>query len=217
MYCEKCGSYIEDDSKFCPVCGEAVSAAAASAAAANPDSPTNPVLQDECMKSLYNNFRREKLVWTICGIVLTVCCAIMLFCGAVLAANGAFAAYDEYSVGDFDVNGISRDIHDNISGPAAVINLVAGSSLLICGALFLPVAVINLIMIGKTQRYINGLYKDCGEAVKRASSVGMIVFSALFNEIAMIFIIINFVNARRHRAVFEEVRKLQLSAADSAK
>ena len=196
MYCEKCGSYIEDDSKFCPVCGEAVSAAAASAAAANPDSPTNPVLQDECMKSLYNNFRREKLVWTICGIVLTVCCAIMLFCGAVLAANGAFAAYDEYSVGDFDVNGISRDIHDNISGPAAVI---------------------NLIMIGKTQRYINGLYKDCGEAVKRASSVGMIVFSALFNEIAMIFIIINFVNARRHRAVFEEVRKLQLSAADSAK
>ncbi len=24
MYCEKCGSYIEDDSKFCPVCGAAV-------------------------------------------------------------------------------------------------------------------------------------------------------------------------------------------------
>ena len=217
MYCEKCGSYVEGDSKFCPVCGAAVNAAASQDAAANPDSPSNPALQDECMKCLYKHFRHEKLVWMICGIVLTVCCVIMIFCGVVLAANGAYAAYDGYSAGDFEINGISRDIHDNISGPAAVINLVAGSYILMSGLLFLPIGIINLVMIGKTQRYINGLYKDCGEAVKRASSVGMIVFSALFNEIAMIFIIINFVNARRHRAVFEEVRKLQLSAADSAK
>lgn len=217
MYCEKCGSFIEDDSKFCPACGAAVNGTAAQDAAANPNSPTNPALQDECMKCLYKHFRHEKLVWMICGIVLTVCCVIMIFTGVVLAANGAYATYDEYRAGDFEITGISPDIINSVSGPAAVINLVAGSSILVSGLLFLPIGIINLVMIGKTQRYINSLYKDCGEAVTRASSVGMIVFSALFNEIAMIFIIINFVNARRHRAVFEEVRKLQLSAADSAK
>ena len=76
MYCEKCGSYIENDSGFCPACGAAVNASASQDAAANPDSPANPALQDECMKCLYKHFRHEKLVWMICGIVLTVCCVI---------------------------------------------------------------------------------------------------------------------------------------------
>ena len=73
MYCEKCGSYVEGDSKFCPVCGAAVNAAASQDAAANPDSPANPALQDECMKCLYKHFRHEKLVWMTCGIVLYHC------------------------------------------------------------------------------------------------------------------------------------------------
>ena len=52
MYCEKCGSYVEGDSKFCPVCGAAVNAAASQDAAANPDSVRKSVAAATKQQSL---------------------------------------------------------------------------------------------------------------------------------------------------------------------
>ena len=61
-------------------------------------------------------------------------------------------------------------------------------------------------MIAKVDFYMNSLYTDCEETVKRCSSVGMIVFGALFNTVAMIFIIINFVNVKNNEKILKEIK-----------
>lgn len=205
MFCQKCGSPVEDGVKFCPNCGNPTDDKATyiqSAPTGAQNDPRDPALQDECMRSLYNHLRHEKTAWKVCGIVLTVSCALLIFIGIVLTVSGIGSAVinEPYS---YDYQYSSADVY-------AVGAVSGGAVLLIYGILFAPVAVIDLIMIGKTQRYIDSLYKDCGEAVTRCGSVGMIVFGALFNEIALIFIIINFVKVKRYRAVFDEVRRLQL-------
>lgn len=205
MFCQKCGSPVEDGVKFCPNCGNPTDDKATyvqSAPTGAQNDPRDPALQDECMRSLYNHLRHEKTAWKVCGIVLTVLCALLIFIGIVMTVSGIGSAVinEPYS---YDYQYRSADIY-------AVGAVSGGVVLLIYGILFAPVAVIDLIMIGKTQRYIDSLYKDCGEAVTRCGSVGMIVFGAFFNTIALIFIIINFVKVKSHRAVFEEVRRLQL-------
>lgn len=72
--------------------------------------------------------------------------------------------------------------------------------------LYLPLSIICFKMIGKVDFYINSLYTDCEETVKRCSSVGMIVFGALFNPVAMIFIIINFCNVKNKESILKEIK-----------
>lgn len=72
--------------------------------------------------------------------------------------------------------------------------------------LYLPVSIISFKMIAKVDFYMNSLYTDCEETVKRCSSVGMIVFGALFNTVAMIFIIINFVNVKNNEKILKEIK-----------
>ena len=210
MFCQKCGSPVEDGVKFCPNCGNPTDDKATyvqSTPTGAKNDPRDPALQDECMRSLYNHLRHEKTAWKVCGIVLTVTCALLIFIGIVMTVSGIGSAVNnEHYRCDYQLSyADSADIY-------AIGAVSGGVVLLIYGFLFAPVAVIDLIMIGKTQRYIDSLYKDCGEAVTRCGSVGMIVFGAFFNTIALIFIIINFVKVKSRRAVFEEVRRLQLGS-----
>lgn len=75
--------------------------------------------------------------------------------------------------------------------------------------MYAPLAVISFIMVGKVDRYMNTLYTDCGPVVERCSSVGMIVFGALFNTVAMIFIIINFINVKSNKQTLEDIKRNQ--------
>lgn len=75
--------------------------------------------------------------------------------------------------------------------------------------LFAPLIIINFKMIGKVDYYMNTLYTDCEPVVKRCSSVGMIVFGALFNTVAMIFIIINFVNVKSNEKTLKDIKQNQ--------
>lgn len=84
-----------------------------------------------------------------------------------------------------------------------------GFVFLLYSILFLPIAIINMVMIGKVDYYRNSLYNDCGPTVTRSTSVGNIVFAAFFNEIALIFIIINFVFVKRNKAVFDKIKHNQ--------
>lgn len=67
------------------------------------------------------------------------------------------------------------------------------------GGSLLAIAIVNLVMASKVSK---SRYSEVLTA-KHAGSVGSIVVAALFNEIALIFVIINFVLAKKHRAVLE--------------
>ena len=67
------------------------------------------------------------------------------------------------------------------------------------GGSLLAIAIVNLVMASKVSK---SRYSEVLTA-KHAGSVGSIVMAALFNEIALIFVIINFVHAKRNRAVLE--------------
>lgn len=75
--------------------------------------------------------------------------------------------------------------------------------------LYLPCAIVSFIMAKKVNGYINTLYTDCSSAVERCGSVGTIVLGALFNTVAMIFIIINFVNVKSNKQTFEDIKRNQ--------
>ena len=56
------------------------------------------------------------------------------------------------------------------------------------------------------------IYKDARPVVKRCSSVGMIVLGAMFNTIAMAFIIVNFVLAKTKAPILQRVVERQQAA-----
>ncbi len=68
-------------------------------------------------------------------------------------------------------------------------------------AVFLPLAIINLVMGKKITGYLDRLETDPAPAVDRCGGVWLIVMGALFNTIAMIFIILNFVHVKTHSAI----------------
>ena len=73
------------------------------------------------------------------------------------------------------------------------------------GLLFLPVAIVNLVMVKKTTKYRADICTDPRPALARCGSVGTIVLAAFFNEVALIFVIINFVRMKSNRALVERI------------
>ena len=72
-----------------------------------------------------------------------------------------------------------------------------------------PVTVINFMMIKKVEYYESTLYTDISIARTRCTSVGMMVFCILFNTLAAIFFIINFVKTKNNAAEFDRIEAEQ--------
>lgn len=69
---------------------------------------------------------------------------------------------------------------------------------------FLPMAVINLVMANKISGYLDNIETDPNPAVERCGGVWLIVVSALFNNIAMVFVILNFVHVKTHGELLKQ-------------
>lgn len=76
-------------------------------------------------------------------------------------------------------------------------------------AVLLPQAIVNLAAASKINKYLDNLDTDCGPATERCGNVGMIVLAAIFNQIALIFIIMNFVHVKSNSALLEQIRQNQ--------
>ncbi len=96
-------------------------------------------------------------------------------------------------------------------GYAALFTVLAFAAfpIILYNLLFVPFAIISFKMIGKVDYYMNTLYTDCTPTVDRCGSVGMIVFGAFFNTVAMIFIIINFVNVKSNEKTLRDIKRNQ--------
>ena len=139
--------------------------------------------EKECLDNFYRFFKYERLAWKIPGIVMAVFCAIIGFISLIFLLAG-------------------------LKEPAAIGGAFVS---LLYLALFLPIAIVNLKMVSKAEYYMDTLYNDVAPMRKRAQSVGMIVLAAFFNEIALIFIIINFVRAKTTKETLNRIELRQQS------
>lgn len=137
--------------------------------------------EKECLDNFHRLLKYERLSWKISGIVTLV---ISCFLGFLSLVYFALSATEEMFA-------------------------FLGGYLFVYTILFLPVAIINLKMVKKAEYYMNIVYNDVTPVAERCGNVGMIVLSAIFNEIAMIFIIINFVRVKNNKAIIESAAARQ--------
>ena len=181
---------------------------------------------------LSRGLKHERLAYKIYGIVALVLAIFIMIFGIISSVAGVFlTANEEYYTEDISFSG-NIDIYDedaNVSlgdgrieiyddnssvyidgyeiefdenaaaalGGAGV--TASGASCLVFRIILLAVAIVNLVMASKVGKYRLSEVLT----VKHASSVGSIVIAAIFNEIALVFVIINFVIAKKNRAMLE--------------
>lgn len=80
---------------------------------------------------------------------------------------------------------------------------------LIYGVMFIGIGIVNIKAAGKIDQYTETLYKNFSLANNRCNSIGMIVFCYFFNNIALVFFVINFVRMKCNKAMRERILKRQ--------
>lgn len=184
-----------------------------------------PLSEQACLDKLATGLKHERLCFKIVGIVSLVLAAIMLVSGIIMTVAGAYTAgeindYNHYSDYIYDLDDFFSDFDDDdfysynyyyntYAEDEAAALMVVGILFIVYGVVFLPVAIVNLVLKSKVGKYRDKLYTDCTDGVKHASSVGTIVLGAIFNTIALIFIIINFIFMKRNRETFERIKANQ--------
>lgn len=206
-FCNRCGHGVTVDATVCPSCGEVFSQNTGNCFSENqnnsynytqtPPPPRAPYETEEqaaarrqqIIDNFYLRLKWERKAWSITGKVMTifggVCAGISLIC-----LIAAFATWSDMSA-FFGVYAYLFFIYALVS---------------------LPIGVVGIIMVGKVKKYMDGLYYDCGPAVTRGESIGMIIFNYMFNTVALVFYIINFAHIKMHKSEFEEIRRLQLNS-----
>lgn len=145
-------------------------------------------LQEECLHTLYNRLCTERKCWRIFGFVFL---GLSIYFSTLMLFPVVAAIFEG-----------GNDIAFFVGMAVAYVMYAI--------ILFLPFCIINFVVVSKLNKYIENYYVDCGPAVKRCGEPGAIVLGAICNEIALIFIIINFVYIKRNQAVFDEIRRNQL-------
>lgn len=198
-YCLKCGNALVEGAKFCNACGEAVEVYdTVNTSTENPYTKAEaPKTDDELRaeeQALLDKFstalKHERLAWKIYGIVWVIITAYMIAFGLIMGifAGAAAAA----------------------TGGEAIVAALFFMMYLFIGLMFLPIAIINLSMKNKLEKYREKLYTDCKDGIGHFS-VGSIVFCAFFNGVALVFNIVYFIIAKNNAAVIERIKARQES------
>jgi len=201
-YCTKCGYQLVDTAKFCNYCGAPV-ITPAEAQVVNPDEgfSQNPYTEaaQTYQQPQYNEYQYtqpksdEELQAEEQNFLNLIYRGLS---HEAMAWRIGAIAYLIYSV-MFILLGISGmfDTKDSIMDIAK-------------GILYIPISIIGFVMASKVNKLKNILYTDC-KAAFRHYTPGSIVMGALFNSIAMIFIIVYFVQTKSHAAVIERIKTKQ--------
>ena len=202
-FCPNCGKGLPTDAVFCPSCGSSLEVNTNNDNSFNEQPACPPVAPSQYTddgaarrQKLLDNFslrlKWELKAWSIAEKVWCIMGGAFLGISLLMMIIG-FA---------------------NIGDPGMVA-LPMSFSYLFVGATYLGIGIVNSVLKSKVRKYMEGLYYDCGPAVTRGESIGMIVFNALFNTVALVFYLINFITVKEHRSEFEEIRRLQLSARNN--
>lgn len=134
------------------------------------------------LERFYQFLKWERLSWKIFGIVWLVLSIVLSVCGLIIIVSAAMTGYS-YRV---DMG-------------------IIGCFYLFLGLLYLPIAIVNKVMEKKTSAYMQQLFTDPKPVLARCGSVGMIVLAACFNNVALIFIIINFIRTKTNKAAIDQL------------
>lgn len=183
------------------------------------------------LDSLSNRLKWERIAWKVSGIILLVCSIVLLsvstifgivgIVGLATAADNPQVNVEDYNFDDygyhFEEYGGSDDYYYNEFDSSADVGVAVAGGVgafmwglyFGMGLTFLPIGIVNLVMAKKVGKYRDKIYTDCTDAVKHATSVGSIVLGALFNEYALIAIIINFILTKKNKEVFDRIQANQ--------
>lgn len=178
-YCAYCGQELRDDAHFCEKCG----------ASTDPDA-NNLKEEKEFLDSTYRFLKYERIAWKVLGTIALVL-GILYFVFGILILAG-FAEL------------VMSDVPETALGMILVAALLG-----FCCLLFIAMAVVGLVSAKKIQGYMDGMYNDIRPTAERCSSIGMLILSIFFNEIAMIFYIINFARFKSSKQVVERITRRQ--------
>ncbi len=80
---------------------------------------------------------------------------------------------------------------------------------LLFGGMFIALGIVSRIAAGKVANYIDCLYTDFQPTLLRCGSIGMLIFTIFFNEIALIFFLINFVRMKTNKHTIRNILSRQ--------
>ena len=73
----------------------------------------------------------------------------------------------------------------------------------------MPLIIVDFKMVKRVEFYQGCMETDISVTRTRCKSVGMIVFAAIFNNVALVCIIINFVKTKMHAAEVDRIEAKQ--------
>lgn len=140
--------------------------------------------EQEFLNQTNRLLRWERTAWRICGTVFIICGIVFSVLFSLLTLVGI--AYEDYfSIGFFFVYA------------------------LLFGGMFLAIGIVNRVAANKLNAYTDSLYTDFHPTLQRCGSIGMLVFTAFFNEIALIFFLINFVRMKTNKNLICQILSRQ--------
>ncbi len=144
---------------------------------------TDPIAQErEFLVQTYRLLKWERKAWRICGVVWLIASVFLIVASAFLiAALPAITQEGYFSI-----------LENAITG-------------LVYGIAYLPLGIIALVAARNIPEVMEGIYIDARPALTRCSSIGRIVFTALFCTVALVFYLINFVQIKSNPALIERI------------
>ena len=183
MFCQKCVAQIPADAHFCTNCGIMVEMALEPSPVVEQPAPTIEKVslsnnENEFIENTRRLLRWEQKAWSISGKVFTIL-------GAIFVVLMGFASF------------ISL-----FSEPEVAIIMSIDVSLYL---FILFVGILCLISAKKIEFYLETIDSDFHYTADRCGSIGMMIFTMLFNTIALVFFLINFTRIRSCQPTIERI------------
>ena len=182
-FCSTCGTEIAEDAVFCTNCGATVAE----------NDEHNKKEEQDFLDQTYRLMRWEAKAWRISGTVFIIVGIVYAALMFLVGIGSGFA------VGTDSVEG----------GIAMATTMIVEA--LVFGFTFGGIGIVSLIAANRIPNYFEGFYTDFTPALDRCGSIGMLVFTALFNEIALIFFLINFIRIKSSRRTIDRILARQKS------
>ncbi len=181
MYCPRCNNELDDGSNFCRFCGATL------------DQSNDAREEQDFLDTTHRLLRWERKAWSISG-------KVFLIVGIVFAAIFGLMAL----IGFGSIN--NAGVEDAFFAASGIIGFVYA---IVFGGMFIAIGIVCNTASNKIPRYLDSMYTDFLPTRDRCGSIGMIVFTALFNEIALVFFIINFVRMKSCKNIINRILSRQ--------
>lgn len=168
MYCPRCNNELPDGSDFCRFCGATL------------DQGSDIQEEQDFLDKTHRLLRWERKAWSIAGKAFLILGIIFVALYGLMAlillsyANGS------------DLAGAVHAFYGTLFSVYAIV----------LGGTYIAIGIVGMVCCNKVTRYMDTMYTDFLPTRNRCTSIGMIVLGAMFNTIAMIFYIINFVRMK---------------------